>query len=81
MPNELKKAGGIVFLGFCALKITEAFEIELIPKLNEASQYASFLNPNLVLNLIGYSFGDLLLDMFKAGILVASAFGIYKIFE
>ena len=79
MPTTIQKVGGIIFSGFVALMITEAFEPSLTEKLNQVSQTFSFLNPNLILNLVGYSVGDFALDLLKAGILVASGYGIYKI--
>ncbi len=79
MNEKIKKAVAIVLSGFVALKISDSLSPEIIKGLNDTAQYASFLNPNLILNLIRYSIGDFTVDIIKAGILVLSAFGIYKI--
>jgi len=79
MAEKIKKIGSILFIGIVSLLITNGFESEIILKLNNLSTQFSFLNPNIILNLIGYSLGDFFIDLIRIIILIISIITTAKV--
>ena len=77
----LQKIGGILFAAFACWVISEAFSPAIIEGVNSVSKYAGFLNPNLILNLIGFSTGDLAMAILKAAIIFLSVFLSFRVVE